>query len=100
MDLRNKINVGAMERLFEEGFTSLEALKLLNEEDLSKSKIPRRQKKLILSCVRALNGGPTTGYEAVHQTGDANRVTQTSTTNEVCAQSTEGATINDVRHVT
>ena len=87
----NKINAGAVEKLFEEGFTSLEALKLLDEEDLSKSKIPRGQKKLILSCVRALNGGTTLGSEVEHQTGDATRVTQTNSTNEVRAQSTEHA---------
>lgn len=31
----NKISAGAADRLFEEGFTSLEAFKLLDEEDLS-----------------------------------------------------------------
>ena len=87
----NKINAGAVEKLFEEGFTSLEALKLLDEEDLSKSKIPRGQKKLILSCVRALNGGTTLGSEVEHQTGDATRVTKTNSTNEVRVQSTEHA---------
>ena len=87
----NKINAGTVEKLFEEGFTSLEALKLLDEEDLSKSKIPRGQKKLILSCVRALNGGTTLGSEVEHQTGDATRVTQTNATYEVRAQSTERA---------
>ena len=34
------INSGAVEKLFEEGFTSLEALRLLDEEDLSEVKIP------------------------------------------------------------
>ena len=86
----NKINAGAVEKLFEEGFTSLEALKLLDEEDLSKSKIPRGQKKLILSCVRALNGGTTLGSEVKHQMEDATGVTQTNSTNEVRARSTEG----------
>ena len=52
----NKISADAIEKLFEEGFTSLEAIKLLDSDDLSKSKIPRGQKKLILSCVQSLNG--------------------------------------------
>ena len=70
---------------------SLKALKLLDEEDLSKSKIPLGQKKLILSCVRALSGGTTLGSEVEHQMGDATGTTQTNSTNEVRAQSTEGA---------
>ena len=46
------ISAGAVEKLFEEGFfTSLTALKLLDDADLSKVKILRGQKKLILSCV-------------------------------------------------
>ena len=42
-----KISREALERLFEDGFTSLEAIKLLDIDDLTKSKIPRGQKKLI-----------------------------------------------------
>ena len=47
----NKIGEEAVDRLFEEGFTSLEAIRLLKAEDLSRSKITRGQKKLILQCV-------------------------------------------------
>ena len=36
----NRISADAVEKLFEEGFTSLEAIKLLDSDDLSKSKIP------------------------------------------------------------
>lgn len=86
----NKISTAAVDKLFEEGFTSLEALKLLDEEDLSKSKIPRGQKKLILSCVRALNGSNSDDQ----QQEEANRVTQTNTTNERCAQPQEGVQIS------
>ena len=53
------IDSGAVEKLLEEGFISLEALRLLDKEDLSKVKIPRGQKKLILSCVRILNRSNT-----------------------------------------
>ena len=44
----NKISADAVEKLFEEGLTTLEAIKLLDSDDLSKSKILRGQKKLIL----------------------------------------------------
>ena len=56
----NKIGEEAVDRLFEEGFTSLEAIRLLDAEDLSRSKITRGQKKLILQCVRVLNGSTGT----------------------------------------
>ena len=59
----NKIGEEAVARLFEEGFTSLEAIRLLDADDLSKSKITRGQKKLILQCVRVLNGGKTIASE-------------------------------------
>ena len=35
----NKIGEEAVDRLFEEGFTSLEAIRLFDAEDLSRSKI-------------------------------------------------------------
>ena len=84
----NKISEGAVDRLFEEGFTSLEALRLLDEEDLSKSKIPRGQKKLILACVRGL------GKNDEHQQSGVNRVAQTNLTERMRAQSPESAQTN------
>ena len=36
---QNKIGEEAVDRLFEEGFTSLEAIRLFDAEDLSRSKI-------------------------------------------------------------
>ena len=84
----NKISQGAVDRLFEEGFTSLEALRLLDEEDLSKSKIPRGQKKLILACVRGL------GKNDEHQQSGVNRVAQTNSTERMRAQSPESAQTN------
>ena len=48
---RNKISSDTIEKLFGEGFMSLEAIRLLDAEDLSWSKIPRGQKKLILKCL-------------------------------------------------
>ena len=35
--VQHKINVDAVERLFEEGFNSLEAIRLIEADDLSKS---------------------------------------------------------------
>ena len=57
--MENKISEDAVAKLLEEGFTSLEAIRLLDADDLSRSKISRGQKKLILECVRVLNGGKT-----------------------------------------
>ena len=60
-----KISREALERLFKDGFTSLEAIKLLDTDDLAKSKIPRGQKKLIC-LVRTpstmINNGKTTDF--------------------------------------
>ena len=50
----NKISADAVEKLFKEGFTSVEAIKLLDSDDLSRSKIPRGQQKLILASVKKL----------------------------------------------
>ncbi|MEW8548573.1 MAG: hypothetical protein AB2693_34155, partial [Candidatus Thiodiazotropha sp.] len=47
----NKIARDAIKRLFKEGFTSMEAMLLIEEEDLARTKIPRGQQKLILSAV-------------------------------------------------
>ena len=48
--MENKISEDAAAKLLEEGFTSLEAIRLLDADDLSKSKISRGQKKLILGA--------------------------------------------------
>ena len=51
---RGKISQDAIEKLFKEGFTSMEAILLLEDEDLARTKIPRGQQKLILAAVRKL----------------------------------------------
>ena len=48
---RGKISQDAIEKLFKEGFTSMEAMLLLEDEDLARTKIPRGQQKLILAAV-------------------------------------------------
>ena len=50
------ISADAVDKLFEDGFTSINAIKLIDAEDLAKSKLPRGQKKLILSSVKMLKG--------------------------------------------
>ena len=47
----NKISADAVDKLFEDGFTSIEAIKLIDMEDLAKSKISRGQKKTY-PCLR------------------------------------------------
>lgn len=83
----NMISDGAVDKLFEEGFNSLQALRLLDEEDLSKVKIPRGQKKLILDSVRTLKGGNNASQGVMRPSP----VTQTSATEEVRAQLPECA---------
>ena len=65
---------------------SLEALRLLDEEDLSKSKILRGQKKLILACVHGLRE-----KSDEHQHSGVNRVAQTNLTEQMRAQLLERA---------
>ena len=52
----NKITADSVDKLFEDGFTSFEAIKLIDAEDLAKSKMTTGQKNLILACVKALKG--------------------------------------------
>lgn len=88
---RENISDGAVDKLFEEGFNSLQALRLLDEEDLSKVKIPRGQKKLILDSVRTLKGGNNASQGVMRPPPDDNAVTQTSATEEVRTQPPECA---------
>lgn len=87
----NMISDGTVDKLFGEGFNSLQALRLLDEEDLSKVKIPRGQKKLILDSVRTLKGGNNASQGVMRPPPDDNAVTQTSATEEVRAQLPECA---------
>ena len=50
----NKILNDSMEKLFKDGFTSMEAIQLIDCDDLAKTKIPRGQQKLILASVKKL----------------------------------------------
>lgn len=51
---QNKISPEAVKVLTKEGWTSMEALELLETEDIAATKIPRGQQKLLLKAVQAL----------------------------------------------
>ena len=53
--VQHRINEDALERLFEEGFNSLEAIKLIEADDLPESKISKGQRNLINDSVHKLN---------------------------------------------
>lgn len=53
----NNISDDAREKLFKEGYTSLDAIKLIEMDDLTRTKIPRGQQKLIFAAVQKLNRG-------------------------------------------
>ena len=62
----NKVSKTATDELLKRGFTSLEALKLVEIDDLSSEKIPRGQRRLIMHIVQALShdGTATDGTDA------------------------------------
>ena len=65
--LDNKINKTALDELMKRGFDSLDALKLVNMEDLSSQNIPMGQRRLIFHVAQALN----TNEPASTQSGTA-----------------------------
>ena len=48
---QSKISVDPVEKSFKDRFTSMKAIKLIDGDDLGKTKIPRGQQKLILASV-------------------------------------------------
>ena len=50
-----KISQEAVEKLVSEGFASMEAIHLLDREDMKRSKLRMGQQKLILAAVQRLN---------------------------------------------
>ena len=73
----NKISYDSMEKLFKEGFTSMEALELIDSDDLARTKIPRGQQKLILANVGKLLNSKAreTGAQAQTSSSNVNDVT-------------------------
>ena len=62
--LQNKVNKTAIDELLKRGFDSLEALKLVNLEDLSSQNIPMGQRRLIYHIAQALHVPETTSGDA------------------------------------
>lgn len=52
----HKISGNAIEKLFKEGFNSLDAIRLIDADDLARTKIARGQQKLIIVSVQKLLG--------------------------------------------
>ncbi|MEW8561399.1 MAG: hypothetical protein AB2541_04815, partial [Candidatus Thiodiazotropha sp.] len=59
--LESKINKTAIDELLKRGFDSLNALRLVNIEDLSSQNIPMGQRRLIFHIAQALNNETTSG---------------------------------------
>lgn len=55
--LQNKVEKGAIDELLKRGYTSLEALRLVEVEDLVSPKIPKGQRRLIITIADALKTG-------------------------------------------
>ena len=87
--VQHKINVDAVERLFEEGYNSLEAIRLIEADDLSKSKISKGQRKLIIHSVRKLNNA------LAGQTGDTAQYPSVASASSVQQQDNEQAENNE-----
>ena len=75
----HKVSRDATEKLFKEGFTSMEAMMLLEEDDLSRTKIPRGQQKLILAAVSKLLNSRQRAEESAHVRTTGSDVTQAGT---------------------
>ena len=75
----HKVSRDAMEKLFKEGFTSMEAMMLLEEDDLTRTKIPRGQQKLILAAVSKLLNSRQRAEESAHVRTTESDVTQAGT---------------------
>ena len=83
--LQNKVDKVAVDELLKRGYTSLEALQLIEADDLSGPKIPRGQRRLIMHIAAALKG--TASSPAGSTDGTANAATEN---NEENRRSTEG----------
>ena len=66
--LQNKIVKGAIDELLKRGYTSLEALSLVDMSDLVLLKIPKRQCRLIMHIAAALKAKTTAGQSTAEGT--------------------------------
>ena len=70
--LQNKVSKTATDELLKRGFTSLEALKLVQLDDLSSEKIPRGQRRLIQHIVQSLMVQDEAAVTPTEPTGNTN----------------------------
>lgn len=84
--IQNSISTDAIEKLFKEGFTSMRAIKLIDGDDLARTKIPRGQQKLILASVKGLNSVEHAGYPAQETSDATGEATPTALRAAVSAQ--------------
>ena len=79
MDKTQKISAEAIAKLCQEGFTSMEALKLIDRDDLAKAKLPRGQQKLVLALIKKMLESKTRAKAAsVEVPGDVLGQSETS----------------------
>ena len=64
--LENQIQCSVVNEIIERGFDSLEALSLLDPEDIKSQKIPVEQKRLLVHVAKSLNMGGNTLQKADH----------------------------------
>ena len=81
----HNITSKTVDLLVKDGFTSMNALELLDKEDLSPSKIPRGQQKLLLKSLQ-----PRQATEAEQTTDQTAEVTEATTV--AAATCEDGAT--------
>ena len=76
--LENKINKTAIDELLKRGFDSLNALRLVNIEDLSSQNIPMGQRRLIFHIAQVLNNETTSGQpgSSITSPGGNSRISQ------------------------
>ena len=77
---QNKVHNVAMDELIKQGFTLLEALKLMKLDDLGSDKIPRGQRRLILHIVETLLLRGTANRTADTNVGEDDRTARVAVT--------------------
>ena len=86
--LENKVNKTAVDELLKRGFDSLDALKLVNMEDLSSQHIPMGQRRLIFHIAQALNKADNT---SISNQSKSSTATPTSEGNTGVSQQRQSA---------
>ena len=91
----NKISLEAIEKLSQDGFTSMQALKLVDKDDLAKAKLPRGQQKLILASIQKLLQDEALAQAVIVQLDQSEAAVDVNTARNTSAQT--GVTHSDIR---